>query len=127
MSLALFIRLTDYNSVDIDHGPGGKFTPRAWRLSEPRDITEKWQVFMYANSGWNALYLENHDQPRSVDRFACSCPKHNHHSSTMLATFLGCQAGTVFVYQGQELGMNNVPKEWGMEEYKDIECLNHWK
>jgi len=43
----------------------------------------------------------------------------------MLATFLGCQAGTLFVYQGQELGMTNVPKEWGIDEYKDINTLNH--
>lgn len=82
---------------------------------------------MYANGGWNALYIENHDQPRSVNRFACSCSEHRQNSSTMLATFLGCQAGTVFVYQGQEIGMINVPKDWGMEEYKDIDCLNHWK
>jgi hypothetical protein len=33
----------------------------------------------------------------------------------------------VFVYQGQEIGMINVPKEWEMEEYKDVDCLNHWK
>jgi len=44
----------------------------------------------------------------------------------MLATFLGCQAGTLFVYQGQELGMTNVPKEWGIDEYKDLNTLNHW-
>ena len=92
-----------------------------------KDIVDRWQTFMYSNGGWNALYLENHDQPRSVDRYACSCVEHGHYSSTMLATFLGCQAGTPFVYQGQELGMTNVPKEWGMEEYKDIDCVNHWE
>lgn len=113
--------------VDIDHGPGGKFSPKDWKLKELKDIVEKWQTFMYTNGGWNALYIENHDQPRSVNRFACSCPEHRQRSSTMLATFLGCQAGTVFVYEGQEIGMINVPKEWGMEEYKDVDCLNHWK
>jgi glycosidase len=81
---------------------------------------------MYENVGWNALYLENHDQPRIVDRFACGCLEHRQTSAKMLATFLCCQAGTVFVYQGQELGMGNVPKEWGMKEYKDVDCLNHW-
>jgi glycosidase len=113
--------------VDVDHGPDGKFSSKNWKLYELKDIVEKWQTFMYANGGWNALYIENHDQPRSVSRFACSCPEHSLHSSTMLATFLGCQAGTVFVYQGQEIGMINVPKEWGMEEYKDVDCLNHWR
>jgi glycosidase len=45
----------------------------------------------------------------------------------MLAIFLALQAGTTFIYQGQELGMTNVPKDWGMEEYKDVDCLNHWR
>jgi glycosidase len=111
--------------VDIDHGPNGKFSPRTWELDELKSVVEKWQTFMYANDGWNALYLENHDQPRSVDRFASSSPEHLHHSSTMLATFLGCQAGTVFIYQGQELGMCNVPEHWGIEQYKDLDCVNH--
>lgn len=114
------------NSVDIDHGPGGKFTPKSWLLTELKGLVEKWQTFMQTNGGWNALYLENHDQSRTVDRFTCGCAEHRHHSAKMLATFLGFQAGTVFVYQGQELAMGNVPKEWGMEEYKDVDCLNHW-
>jgi glycosidase len=45
----------------------------------------------------------------------------------MLAIFLALQAGTTFIYQGQELGMTNVPKDWGMEKYKDVDCLNHWR
>jgi glycosidase len=85
------------------------------------------QTFMYANDGWNALYLENHDQPRSVNRFASGDPEYRAQSSKMLATFLGCQAGTPFVYEGQELGMSNVPKEWPIEEYKDLNTLNHWR
>ncbi|RFU24399.1 hypothetical protein B7463_g11941, partial [Scytalidium lignicola] len=115
-----------FELVSIDHGPQGKFSPRDWKLQELKTITTKWQQFMYANGGWNAMYLENHDQPRSINRFACSCDKHREMSSKMLAIYLACQAGTIFIYEGQELGMTNVPKEWGMEEYKDVDCLNHW-
>lgn len=81
---------------------------------------------MYAHSGWNALYLENHDQPRSISRFGNSDPKYSALSSKMLATFVGCLAGTPFIYQGQEIGMVNVPKEWPIDEYKDLNTLNHW-
>lgn len=116
-----------FDFMCMDKGPDGKFTPRDWPLSELKSLAAKWQTFMYANGGWNALYLENHDQPRSVSRFGCDCPKHRVQSAKMLATFLACQAGTVFVYEGQELGMTNVPKEWPIEEYKDINSLNHWK
>ncbi|KAL3423012.1 trehalose-6-phosphate hydrolase [Phlyctema vagabunda] len=119
-----------FDHVDIDYAPGpdGRFTLQSpkWSLSKLRVIFETMQKFMYANDGWNALYLENHDQPRSVNRFACGCPQHRASSAKMLATFLCCQAGTPFIFQGQELGMTNVPKEWGIEEYKDLCTLNHW-
>ena len=29
------------------------------------------------------------------------------------------QGGTIYVYQGEEIGMANVPVSWGIEEYKD--------
>jgi glycosidase len=116
-----------FDFMCLDKGASGKFSPRTWNLSELKSPVAKWQKFMYANGGWNALYLENHDQPRSVSRFGCDCPKHRTQSAKMLATFLACQAGTVFIYEGQELGMTNVPKDWPMYEYKDINCVNHWE
>jgi glycosidase len=33
--------------------------------------------------------------------------------------------GTLFIYQGQEIGMVNIPSEWGEEEYKDIEAVQN--
>ncbi|TDZ58361.1 Alpha-glucosidase [Colletotrichum trifolii] len=115
-----------FEFVDIDHGPQGKFSPKQWKLAELKAGTKKWQRFMYDNNGWNALYLENHDQPRCVGRFANDAPEHRENSAKLVAIFQGLQAGTPFIYQGQEIGMVNVPKEWPMEEYKDIDCLNHW-
>lgn len=82
---------------------------------------------MYENKGWNALYLENHDQPRSVSRFTNDSPQYREQSAKLIAIFLGLQAGTPFIYQGQELGMHNVPVDWPMEEYHDIDCLSHWR
>jgi glycosidase len=81
---------------------------------------------MQENSGWNALFSENHDQARTVSRFASDLPEHRSFAAKMLATWLACQSGTLFIYQGQELGMRNVPKEWLVDEYKDIETQNHW-
>ncbi|KAG7050204.1 trehalose-6-phosphate hydrolase [Colletotrichum scovillei] len=115
-----------FEFVDIDIGPHGKFSAKEWDLAELKGIANKWQRFMYDHDGWNALYLENHDQPRSVSRFANDAPQHRVDSAKVVAMFQALQAGTPFVYQGQEIGMVNVPKEWPMEEYKDIDCLNHW-
>lgn len=113
--------------MDLDHGPQGKFSPRQWTLAEFKKTIDKWQRFMYDNNGWNALYLENHDQPRAVSRFASDKPAHRANSAKLIAIIQGFQAGTPFIYQGQELGMHNVPEEWPMDEYKDVDCLNHWK
>ena len=113
--------------MDIDHGPKGKFSWSEWPLSRLKGTVTKWQRFMYDNDGWNALYLENHDQPRAVSRFANDSPALREASAKLIAIFLGFQAGTPFVYQGQEIGMTNVPVDWPMDEYKDLDCLNHWK
>lgn len=112
--------------MDIDHGPGGLITPRVWPLAELKRIVNRWQTFMYDNHGWNALYLENHDQSRTVSRFASDKPEHRTFAAKMLATFLCFQAGTLFLYQGQELAMANVPADWPIEEYKDAASQRLW-
>ncbi|MDD3477670.1 MAG: alpha-glucosidase [Candidatus Izemoplasmatales bacterium] len=83
----------------------------------------EWQHAMHQH-GWNALYLENHDQPRSISRFGD--PKYHEQSAKMLATMMFFQQGTPFVYQGQELGMPNASFEH-LEEYRDIETKNIYK
>jgi glycosidase len=95
-------------------------------MTDLKDIVSKWQSFMYGNGGWNALYLENHDQPRTVSRWASDSPEHRTLAAKMFATFLGLQSGTVFLYQGQELGMSNIPEHWNIAEFRDLETLNHW-
>ncbi|KAJ4864187.1 alpha amylase, catalytic domain-containing protein [Trichoderma breve] len=115
-----------FEHMDLDYGPTGKFSPGTWTLAKLKTVVTKWQEFMYNNNGWNALYLENHDQPRVISRFAHDDPQHREASAKMIAVFHAFQAGTPFIYQGQEIGMTNVPKEWPIEEYKDIDCVNHW-
>ncbi|KAB8260709.1 glycoside hydrolase superfamily [Aspergillus pseudonomiae] len=115
-----------FEIMDIDHGLGGKFSPHQYRMSDLKHIVSKWQDFMYQNAGWNALYLENHDQGRTISRFTSAGPEYRATAGKMLATFLGLQGGTPFVYQGQELGLVNVPATWGIEKFRDIETLNHW-
>jgi glycosidase len=113
-------------SVDLDIGPHGKFVYHDWKLRDMKKVVDKWQTLMHGNNGWSALFSENHDQPRTVSRFASDLPQHRNFAAKLLATWLACQSGTLFVYQGQELGMRNVPEKWGIEEYKDIETQNHW-
>jgi oligo-1,6-glucosidase len=72
------------------------------------------------------LFLENHDHARSVSRYANDTPEWRTAAVTLLALFHTTKAGTVFVYQGQELGMANFGRTWGLEEYKDVATINFW-
>ena len=82
---------------------------------------------MEDRDGWNTLFLENHDQPRSISRYIkYTNPKHRSTAAKVLATLLALQKGTLFIYQGQEIGMGNVPTSWGIEEFKDIETLKYY-
>ncbi|KAH7383712.1 glycoside hydrolase superfamily [Cadophora sp. MPI-SDFR-AT-0126] len=116
-----------FEIVDMDIGDKGKFSPREWKMSTLKSIVNKWQHFMIENNGWNALYLENHDQSRTVSRWGSDLPEYRVVAAKMFATFLALQSGTVFVYQGQELGMINVPLERDISEYRDLETLNAWR
>lgn len=81
-------------------------------------VVSKWQKEV----PWNANYLENHDQPRSVSRFG-NTQKYWNESAKMLATLLFTLKGTPFIYQGQEIGMINYPFKH-MKEIRDIESHN---
>jgi len=95
-----------------------------WELQSLKDVMDKWQVELQGK-GWNSLYLENHDQPRSVSRFGNDKEYHTQ-SAKMLATWLHMMQGTPYVYQGQEIGMTNVPFE-SINDYQDIESLNAYE
>jgi len=82
-----------------------------------------WQTRLQ-DKGWNSLYLENHDQPRSVSRFGSEILRHA--SAKMLATMLYFQQGTPYVYQGQEIGMINARFD-SLSQLRDIESLNMYR
>lgn len=115
------------HSVDMDNGPDGKFSPQPWSLHTLKAIVERWQTCMHDNHGWNALFLENHDQSRSVSRFTPHKATHRAFAAKTLATFISCQSGTLFIYQGQELGMSNLPATWPIDDYKDVETQNFYQ
>ena len=79
-----------------------------------------------AETGWNSLYWNNHDQPRVVSRFGDDDQDHWAASAKALATVLHGMRGTPFVYQGEELGMTNYPFRIP-QDHKDIEAVNYYR
>ncbi|OAT81983.1 glucohydrolase [Bacillus sp. MKU004] len=113
-----------FEHVDLDSGPGGKWDLRPMKMSALRASFTKWQKGLEVE-GWNSLYLNNHDQPRMVSRFG-NDKEYRVESAKMLATFLHTLKGTPYIYQGEELGMTNVKFD-SINDYQDIETLNMYR
>lgn len=101
-----------------------KWLIRKFQPKRLKRVLDHWQQVHYPD-GWNALYFENHDQPRSLNRFG-DAGEYREKSAKMLATYLFFQRGTPFIYQGQEIGMTN-PQFDTIESYRDVETLNVYK
>lgn len=69
-----------------------------------KKVMIEWQENLQED-GWNALYLENHDNPRVIDMFGDGSKE----SAKALAVAYMLLRGTPFIYQGQEIGMKNFP------------------
>lgn len=91
-----------------------------FRLKKLKKVYTDWQTKMYGK-GWNALYIENHDQPRIVSRYGSE--KYRVESAKMLAVMYMCQSGTPFIYQGQELAMTNCYLD-NIDDYVDVSTVN---
>jgi oligo-1,6-glucosidase len=111
-----------FEHVRLDQGDR-KWDVRPLRLRDLKASMERWQVGL-AERGWNSLYWNNHDQPRAVSRYGDD-GEHRVRAAKLLGTVLHLQRGTPYVYQGEELGMTNAPFA-GVEDFRDIESLNHY-
>ncbi|MEZ0052490.1 oligo-1,6-glucosidase [Mycobacterium sp. MAA66] len=113
-----------FEHVSVDQGPAGKFDYRGLDLVVLKKALHRWQAAL-AETGWNSLYWNNHDQPRVVSRFGDDDPAYWAASAKALATVLHGMRGTPFVYQGEELGMTNYPFR-NPHDHKDLEAVNYY-
>ncbi|CAN7481931.1 glycoside hydrolase family 13 protein [Rossellomorea sp. LjRoot5] len=113
-----------FEHMDVDSGPGGKWDVVPFDLVKLKSILTKWQTELHGK-GWNSLYWNNHDQPRVVSRLGQD-GEYRVKSAKILATLLHMMQGTPYIYQGEELGMTNV-RFSSIDEYKDIETLNMYR
>ena len=75
-------------------------------VPEYKDIQKRW-ADVIRMGGWGTQYLTNHDSPRQISRFG-NDREFRVESGKMLAMLTHTQPGTVYVYQGEEIGMINV-------------------
>ena len=96
-----------------------KFCPKAYK-----DVLNKWQLAL-ENRGWNALFIENHDIPRSTSSWG-NDNKYWLESAKSFATAYFLQKGTPFIYQGQEIGMTNTVFH-SLSDFQDVRSINEGK
>ncbi|KAM0636903.1 hypothetical protein ACHAPW_000342 [Verticillium nonalfalfae] len=119
--------VSQFDIVDLGQGAEHKYAWRPWALPDLKALVAKWQQFIDGTDAWTTVFCENHDQGRSVSRLGSDDPRWRAVSAKMLALMLCSLTGTLFVYQGQEIGMTNVPADWPIDEYQDIEALNYYR
>jgi glycosidase len=116
-----------FDLVDIDK-PNVRMALKPWDVKEMKRIITRWQRCMIERDGWNSVFIENHDNPRSVTRYTDDSDAWRDKGAKLLALMQTTLGGTLFVYQGEEIGMRNAPTHWDIsEEYKDIETINYRK
>lgn len=116
-----------FEHVDLDGGDAvtGKWSSRKMDLVALKKLLSRWQNEL-DGVAWNSLYFCNHDQPRIVSRLGDDSPEYREISAKCIATCLHMMQGTPYVYQGEELGMTNVP--FGpIENYRDLESINAYR
>lgn len=115
-----------FEHMNIDRIPRSvnrKWALKSFDLRDLKRVMSEWQTKLYGR-GWNALYFENHDQPRVISRWG-NDTVYREKCAKAYATILHGMQGTPYIYQGEEIGMTNV--HFNLDEYEDIEVRNAYK
>ena len=113
-----------FHHLKVDYKDGKKWELMPADLGELQRLLSTWQEGMQAGGGWNALFWDNHDQPRVVSRFGDDGALRVE-SARMLCLFMNLLRGTPYIYQGNELGMTNAHFS-SIEQYRDVESTNYF-
>ena len=114
-----------FHHLKVDYEDGEKWSKVPFRFAELKGLLNDWALGMQAGGGWNALFWNNHDQPRALNRFG-DVQRYRAESATMLATVIHLLRGTPYIYQGEEIGMID-PVYSSIDGYVDVEAHNAFK
>ena len=112
----------NFHHLKVDYARGRKWTLMAPDILALKRILNDWALGLQAGGGWGALFWNNHDQPRALDRFG-DAERFRYESATMLATAIHLMRGTPYIYMGEEIGMSD-PGYTTIEDYVDVEARN---
>ena len=111
-----------FHHLKVDYKDMKKWELKPFDFIELKQLLNKWQVGMQENNAWNALFFNNHDQPRALSRFL-NDSTYRKQSAKLLAVVTHLMRGTPYIYQGEEIGMTN-PYFTDITQYVDVESKN---
>lgn len=115
----------NFHHLKVDFEDGQKWVNKAPDFALLQKTLSTWQEGMQAGGGWNAVFWDNHDQPRALSRFATD-GKQRVPAAKMLALFMDLMRGTPYIYQGDELGSTNAHFA-SIDEFNDVESRNYYQ
>ena len=119
-----FTMIFDFSYTDLDMTKDGfYYSLRDIPTIELRDAIFESQLTQQ-KYGWGAPFFENHDLPRSLNKFFGE--KANETNAKLLANVFFFLRGTPFIYQGQEIGMDNFVRN-DISEFDDIASKDQYQ
>ena len=119
-----FSMIFDFSYSDLDMTKEGfYYSVQDVKVKELRNKIFESQLTQQ-KYGWGAPFLENHDLPRSLNKFLGK--KANEVNAKLLATLFFFLRGTPFIYQGQEIGMDNFERT-DIAQFDDIASKDQYQ
>lgn len=115
----------NFHHLKVDYKDGQKWTLAPFDFEELKSLYHSWGKEMSDKDGWSALFWNNHDQPRALNRFV-DIQNFRKEGATMLAASIHLSRGAPYIYMGEEIGMID-PDYDSMADYVDVESLNAYQ
>ncbi|HEM3598670.1 TPA: alpha,alpha-phosphotrehalase [Streptococcus suis] len=115
----------NFHHLKVDYKDGQKWTIKDFDFEKLKRLFHTWGEEMSVGNGWNALFYNNHDQPRALNRFV-DIENFRNEGATMLAASIHLSRGTPYIYMGEEIGMID-PDYNSMDDYVDVESINAYQ
>lgn len=120
-----FSMIFDFHYADIDVQSGSEWYHQTdWTTAELNTAIVKSQLAIQ-KYGWGANFLENHDQPRSINKYIKDKKYQNEIGAKALATLFFFLRGCPFIFQGQELGVHNIQRT-SIDQFNDISSKDNY-
>lgn len=119
-----FSSMFDFNETIFGHSEKGWYDAKPITPEDYKNCCFESQKKV-GDIGFLSNIIENHDEPRGVSRYIPEGDCRTE-SKKMLAALNFLLRGLPFIYQGQELGMENVPFS-SIEEVDDISSLDEYQ